>query len=94
MTRIIVFRADSNAGAFVHFKQFSRPDHPGRPAASAGSQVFPLAGTGSVSPTSYELDVDALCAACGRLATEIAAGGFTHNPWHPSRSLQLDLIRA
>lgn len=85
------------AGAFVHLqKQFLRPDHPKdgrrlRPAV----RLFHL-GTSNLDPyrpRHMQLDVDALCAACARLAAEIAASGFTHNPWHPSRSLQLDLIR-
>lgn len=85
------------AGAFVHLqKQFLRPDHPKdgrrlRPAV----RLFHLGASNldPYRPRHMQLDVDSLCAACARLAAEIVTSGFTHNPWHPARSLQLDLIR-
>jgi hypothetical protein len=86
------------AGAFVHLqKQFLRPDHPKdgrrlRPAV----RLFHLSLTNlhPFRPRHMQLDVDALCDTCARLAAEVTANDFSRNPWHPARPPQLHLSAA
>ena len=81
------------AGAFVHLKkQHARPDHPkdGRRLHPAG-RLFNL-GVKNITPFGPRhrgVDIDALCALCGRLTDHIRRSDFTDNPWTPDGAPQI-----
>lgn len=81
------------AGGFVHLqKHYLRPFHhkDGRRLAPA-ARLFRLAvkNMEAYRPRYQGLDVEALCALCGRLAEGIEAG--KGNPWRPEMAPQLRL---
>jgi hypothetical protein len=83
------------AGGFVHLqKQAARPEHP-----KDGRRLHPavrlfrlaLANLEPYRPRHLRLDLEALCALCTGVISEITASDFTRNPWRPERAPQLSL---
>lgn len=83
------------AGAFVHLqKQYLHPLH-----AKHGRRLRPAVrlfrlgaqNLAPFAPRHLQLDVEALCQRCEKLAEEIAAADYARNPWNPDQPPQLRL---
>jgi hypothetical protein len=83
------------AGAFVHLKlQSLYPDHPKHGRRLQPAVRLFLRGIEHIAPYGprhLRLDVAALCRLCTGIASEIAAGEFSRNPWDPARMPRLEL---